>query len=59
MVDKERIQAANLGRRNRGSHVQQDKRKQRVVIVLGVFFALLVIAIPLYGLITTFIMPPR
>ena len=59
MVDKERIQAANLGRRNRGSHVQQDKRKQRVVIVLGVFVALLVIAIPLYGWITTFIMPPR
>ncbi len=59
MVDKERIQAANLGRRNRGSHLQQDKRKQRVVIGLGVFVALLVIAIPLYGWITTFIMPPR
>ncbi len=59
MVDKERIQAANLGRRNRGSHLQQDKRKQRVVIGLGVVVALLVIAIPLYGWVTTFIVPPR
>lgn len=59
MVDKERIQAANLGRRNRGSHLQQDKRKQRAVIGFGVVIALLVIAIPLYGWVTTFIMPPR
>ena len=59
MLDKERIQSANLGRRNRGSHLQQDKRKQRIVIVLATIVALLVIAIPLYGWWTTFILPPR
>lgn len=59
MVDKERIQAANLGRRNRGSHLEQDKRKKRVVFVLAAFIAILVIAIPVYGWVTTFIMPPR
>ena len=59
MVNKERIQAANLGRRNRGSHLEQDRRKQRVVFVLAAIVALLVIAIPLYGWWTTFIQPPR
>lgn len=59
MVDKERIQAANLRRRIRGSNLERDKRKQRIVIVLAVFVALLVVAIPLYGWVTTFILPPR
>ena len=59
MVDKERIQAANLSKRNRGSNLEKDKRKQRVVVGLGIVVALLVIAIPLYGWVTTFIMPPR
>jgi parvulin-like peptidyl-prolyl isomerase len=59
MVDKERIQAANLGRRNRGSHLAQDKRKKRVVFILAAIIAVLVIAIPVYGWVTTFIMPPR
>lgn len=60
MVDKERIQAANLSSRRRGgANLEKDKRKQRVVIGLGVVVALLVIAIPLYGWVTTFIMPPR
>ena len=59
MVDKERIQAANLGRRHRGSNLERDKRKQRVVIVLAVIVALLVVAIPLYGWVTNFILPPR
>ena len=59
MLDKERIQAANLGRRRRGSNMERDQQKQRIVIILGIILALLVIAIPVYGWITTFIMPPR
>ena len=60
MVDKDRIQAANLSSRRRGgANLEKDKRKQRVVIGLGIVVALMVIAIPLYGWITTFIMPPR
>jgi hypothetical protein len=60
MVDKDRIQAANLSsRRRHGANLEKDRRKQRVVIGLGLVVALLVIAIPLYGWVTTFIMPPR
>ena len=59
MVDKERIQAANLGRRRRGSNMERDQQKQRIVIILGIILALLIIAIPVYGWVTTFIMPPR
>ena len=59
MMDKERIQAANLGRRRRGSNIERDQQKQRIVIILGIILALLVIAIPVYGWVTTFIMPPR
>lgn len=59
MLDKERIQAANLGRRRRGSNMERDQQRQRIVIILGIVLALLVIAIPVYGWVTTFIMPPR
>ncbi|MEC9140566.1 MAG: peptidylprolyl isomerase [Chloroflexota bacterium] len=59
MLDKERIQAANLGRRRRGSNMERDQQRQRIVIILGVILALLIIAIPVYGWVTTFIMPPR
>ncbi|SVC16396.1 uncharacterized protein METZ01_LOCUS269250 [marine metagenome] len=59
MLDKERIQAANLGRRRRGSNMERDQQKQRIVIILGIILALLIIAIPVYGWVTTFIMPPR
>lgn len=59
MLDKERIQAANLGRRRRGSNMERDQQKQRIVIILGIILALMIIAIPVYGWVTTFIMPPR
>ena len=59
MLDKERIQAANLGRRRRGSNMERDQQRQRIVIILGIVLALLVISIPVYGWVTTFIMPPR
>ena len=59
MVERERILAANLGRRNRGSNLERDKRRQRVAIGIAVVVVLLVITIPIYGWITTFVLPPR
>ncbi len=59
MVDRERIVAANLSRRNRGSNLERDKRRQRVAIGIAVVVVLLVITIPIYGWITTFVLPPR
>jgi hypothetical protein len=59
MIDKERIKAAHLGRRDSGAHQEQDNRKKRIVFGFAAIIALLVISIPLYGWVTTFILPPR
>ncbi len=58
-MERQRILAANLGRRNRGTNLERDKRRQRVAIGIAVFVVLLVIAIPIYGWVTTFVLPPR
>ena len=58
-MEKQRILAANLGRRNRGSHLERDKRRQRVALAIAVVVVLMVIAIPIYGWVTTFVLPPR
>ena len=58
-MDRQRILAANLGRRNRGSNLERDKRRQRVALAIAVVVVLMVIAIPIYGWVTTFVLPPR
>ena len=58
-MERQRILAANLGRRNRGSNLERDKRRQRVAIAIALVVVLLVIAIPIYGWVTTFVLPPR
>ena len=58
-MEKQRILAANLGRRNRGSNLERDKRRQRVALAIAVVVVLMVIAIPIYGWVTTFVLPPR
>ncbi|MCY4625869.1 MAG: SurA N-terminal domain-containing protein [Chloroflexi bacterium] len=58
-MERQRILAANLGRRNRGSNLQREKGRQRVAIGIAVVVVLLVIAIPIYGWVTTFVLPPR
>ncbi len=58
-MERQRILAANLGRRNRGSNLERDKRRQRVAVGIAVFVILLVITIPIYGWVTTFVLPPR
>lgn len=58
-MERQRILAANLGRRNRNSNLERDKRRQKVAIAIAVVVVLLVIAIPIYGWVTTFVLPPR
>lgn len=58
-MERQRILAANLSRRSRGSNLERDKRRQRVAIAIAVVVVLLVIAIPIYGWVTTFVLPPR
>ena len=59
MVERQRILAANLGRRNRGSNLERDRRRGRVAIAIALAVVLLVLAIPIYGWVTTFVLPPR
>ena len=58
-MERQRILAANLGKRNRGSNLERDKRRQRVAVGIALVVILLVIAIPIYGWVTTFVLPPR
>ena len=59
MEERQRILAANLSRRNRGGNLERDKRRQKVAIAIAAVVVLLVIAIPVYGWVTTFVLPPR
>jgi hypothetical protein len=58
-VERDRILAANLSRRNRGGNLERDKRRQKVALSIAAVVVLLVIAIPVYGWVTTFVLPPR
>lgn len=58
-MERQRILAANLSRRNRGGNLERDKRRQRVAIAIAAVVVLLVIAIPIYGWVTSFVLPPR
>ncbi len=58
-MERQRILAANLSRRNRGGNLERDKRRQKVAIAIAVVVVLLVIAIPIYGWVTSFVLPPR
>ena len=58
-MERQRILAANLSRRNRGGNLERDRRRQRVAIAIAAVVVALVIAIPIYGWVTTFVLPPR
>ena len=58
-MERQRILAANLSRRNRGGNLERDKRRQKVAVAIAAVVVLLVIAIPVYGWVTSFVLPPR